>query len=583
MKKGFTLAEMIGVVVIISLLVILITPAMSNFVFKSREKLSDATMQIINASASLYMSDHYSQYNDRTGSIYCVQLQTLVDKDYLKEPLYDSKTNQNVDLSKYVKITYSSEWNFEYVSSCMEIIDDGSTDVTYFVWTETSTEATVMGFSSSKPAGLKNIKIPSKYNGKPVTAIGNSAFINQGLVSVELPENLVTIGTSAFENNDIAGNLVIPNKVTTIGGKAFYMNEITSIRFSNIIQSIGTYAFRDNLIVTLVLPDSLTSIGTYSFYNNKIETLKIGSGLTVISTQAFYNNFIKELEIPNNITTIQTYAFYNNSIEKLKLGTGLITIDTYAFGLNLLKSLTIPNNVVTINTLAFYRNKLETIYIGSGVNTIGGGAFAYNRSGYNNITNIEINSNKFKVLDGVLYNSDYTVLISALTNKTSVVIPNQVTTVSDYAFQYNNLTSLTFNNSVIDIGSYAFAYNYISNTLTFPNTLTTINTLAFCSNSLSTITIPNSVTTISTRVFEGNRLSTVSLGAGVTSIGTRAFYKSSASSTSGNGPLSTIFNFTGRSFDWDSIVNAGTGGLYTFAGGTVVSPYGNVTVVILSS
>ncbi|MDD3032041.1 MAG: leucine-rich repeat domain-containing protein [Atribacterota bacterium] len=74
----------------------------------------------------------------------------------------------------------------------------------------------------------------------------------------------------------------------------------------------------------------------------------------------------------------------------------------------------------------------------------------------------------------------------------SVVFPDTITTIGDYAFFANCLHSLTIPDSVMSIGSYAF-----------------------CNNSLTSVTIPKSIDFIDEYVFGGNPLKSITIGADV--------------------------------------------------------------------
>ena len=139
---------------------------------------------------------------------------------------------------------------------------------------------------------------------------------------------------------------------------------------------------------------------------------------------------------------------------------------------------------------------------------------------------------------------------SKLSNGVNLIMPDSVTKIGNYAFQYcdnladiaignkvttigvgafyvcTNLTTITIPNSVTSIGNGAF-YDCISlSSITIPNSVKTIGEMAFykCTNLMS-ITLPNGVTSINEAVFyDCTSLADIIIPASVTSIGEEAFY-----------------------------------------------------------
>ena len=117
--------------------------------------------------------------------------------------------------------------------------------------------------------------------------------------------------------------------------------------------------------------------------------------------------------------------------------------------------------------------------------------------------------------------------IEACSNLTSIIIPDSVTGIGDYAF-YNctSLTDVTIPDSVTSIGMCAFEHCESLTDVMIPGSVTSIGWGAFrdCIN-LIDVTIPDGVTSIESFAFQNcTSLTTVTIPDSVTSIGGYAFY-----------------------------------------------------------
>ena len=115
----------------------------------------------------------------------------------------------------------------------------------------------------------------------------------------------------------------------------------------------------------------------------------------------------------------------------------------------------------------------------------------------------------------------------------TLVIPDGVKRIGDWAFFFSSLTSITIPDSVISIGEYAFHDCYGLTSIAIPDSVTSIGEFAFCGcNGLTNVTIGNSVTSIGDGAFDGcSGLTSIVIPDSVTSIGDFTFYGSSGLTT----------------------------------------------------
>lgn len=103
-KNGFTLAELLGVIVILAAVALIAFPPIINQIKKSRNDVDTALNSLILTAAEQYLDEHNMV---KSGS-YCIQLNVLVNDGKLVEPVTNSKGGV-VSLSSIFYINYDKD------------------------------------------------------------------------------------------------------------------------------------------------------------------------------------------------------------------------------------------------------------------------------------------------------------------------------------------------------------------------------------------------------------------------------------------------------------------------------------------
>ena len=217
-----------------------------------------------------------------------------------------------------------------------------------FRWETNGTSATLTGIYSNHYLNYSNdIVIPDTYNGLPVTAIANDAFLNRSyLTSVTIPSTVTSIGDSAFSGCTGLTSVSIPEGVQSIGEQAFYgCTNLTSVTIPSTVTTIG--------------------LGAFSGCSNLVQ-VNLSEGLHVIGNQAFYGTKLTSVVVPSTVTLIDAGAFYQiTTLSNVVLQEGLLTIGNNAFdGCTGLTSITIPSTVTTVKDRAFMKSGLTSLTYG---------------------------------------------------------------------------------------------------------------------------------------------------------------------------------------------------------------------------
>ena len=114
MKKGFTLLEMLAVIVVISILSLIILPNIMGQLADKKEEISKVSQQIILSAAELYANE--------TGNTYqTITINDLVEAGKLEQPIIDQKTGKEISLTKEISIDASGNACIVGVDGCDRI------------------------------------------------------------------------------------------------------------------------------------------------------------------------------------------------------------------------------------------------------------------------------------------------------------------------------------------------------------------------------------------------------------------------------------------------------------------------------
>lgn len=307
----------------------------------------------------------------------------------------------------------------------------------------------------------------------------------------------IVTGVGSYEGEQ----LVIPETykglpVTTIGERAFKgCKNYTGLFLSNNLKKIEFEAFYGcSGFTSITIPDSVTSIGVCAFqYCTGAITLTLGKNLKTLSDAAFRYCF----------RLVEVYNYSSIELEKESCGegyAGFYALDIYTEPA--------PTKMWTDDYgFRFYEDG-DTCYL-----------LGYKGTETELTLPASCNGKAYDVYTYSFYE----------TNLKSVVIPEVVTDLGDYAFDNcKELTSVTIGNAVTRIGNFTFSDCILLKNIVYGNSLKTIGYNAFegCLE-LREFTIPEGVTSIGENVFlRCNYLKYITIPASIQTIGHEAFYAS---------------------------------------------------------
>ena len=368
-----------------------------------------------------------------------------------------------------------------------------------------------------------------------LTIGGNVKYIPEELAygaiidEVILPNNVVAIGASAFQNCTVINPLVIPNSVKTIYECAFDSATIYEITLPENLETLKDMAFYDfyaetvyynctNCVYETSSPDKTEIEGVYEspFSCSEITNFVIGENVEALPDFIFCNVYgLVTVHIPDNIKSLSKGAFAFSGVEKVTGMSSLTAIEDYTFyKCGYLTSIEAENSRITkAGKYAFAYSGIESISSLDSLTSLGD--YAFYKCEHLASTGIE-NSKITKA-------GKYAFAYSGIENLNGL---EALTTVDDYAFyKCPNLTEIDLTNfKAADIGIFAFSGSGVTS-FTGSELLESVadNSFENCTN-LTDVNLGTKIMLIGNNAFKGcTALKEITIPDSVKNIGDQAF------------------------------------------------------------
>ena len=245
-KKGFTLVELLAVIVILAVILVIAVPKIMDTINNSKEGTLISSAKLIAAQAEKkYVENQVLEIYD---TIECDEIVKTTDTDY--DVCYIT-----FDSDGKASVTIAGKGKFEGMAVCdgtktdADISSGCYTDEDCFTTSNVTGGVEITGYSTS--CGV-NVWIPETIDSKTVKGIADYAFDNT------LSETYKNDGNMMLLSNNMYNYKIVPIDYIPWYG-------IQTLKLPNTLEYIGEEAFKYNQLRSITIPKSVTSIGEMAF------------------------------------------------------------------------------------------------------------------------------------------------------------------------------------------------------------------------------------------------------------------------------------------------------------------------------
>jgi len=302
------------------------------------------------------------------------------------------------------------------------------------------------------------------------------------IVRVILPDGITRIGDCAFSDCVNLREIELPEGIESIGERVFCgCRSLPSITVPDGVVTFGREVFMNcSQLQSVCLPDSITDLGDMHVFAQcyQLKSVTLPSGIKTIPIGAFYLcNQLRSIEIPDGVTTIESTAFEGcSALTEIELPASVTRIESRAFqGCSSLGTITIGSNISYVGRNQYDNSPFYgTRYWNTYVEEHGDGPvyLDYLLLGYEGTCPEEtVVKDGTRVIAAAAFRDCQSI--------SKIVLPESLETINDLAFLRSSVEEIVLSEGIETIGEYALSGSSQLKRITIPSTVRSILHNAF--------------------------------------------------------------------------------------------------------